>query len=143
MKNTFLFGLLWVMSGGALAGAGVHAVDEAGQEYPALSLATINPVIVGESRYAEGEQQIVEREYQLNDQGAYLYVKRKYELLEDGRLKLIWRSAASRTLDEKLCEAAGLSGPSEAMVTIISADADYPVACASDIEKEAEAAPPA
>lgn len=129
MKNTFLFGVLWVMSGGALAGSGVYAMDEFGQEYPELSLATINPVIVGESRYAEGEQQVVEREYQLNDQGAYLYVKRKYELREDGKLKLIWKSAESHALDKRLCEKEGLSEPDENIVTIISADAEYPVTC--------------
>lgn len=135
MKFLLLAGVcFFCISGAAWADSGIRSTDTYGESYPDLTPNTINPLVIGESIHAEGGVQIVEREYQLSDGGSYLYVKRKYELLDGGELKLIWRSEASMALDKALCEKQGLLAPQMDAVTIVSADAQYPVICAASTE---------
>lgn len=87
--------------------------------------------IIGESTWSEGDDVILEREYYLKDGQNEIYAKRRFKVLPDGKLELIWRSPEAADLDERVCAFQGgkpiVPGP-DSRVTY-SADVTYSVSC--------------
>ncbi|MCH8543985.1 MAG: hypothetical protein LAT61_10485 [Alcanivorax sp.] len=143
MKALFCIAAFLSISTPCFAQSGFFSVDEHHTNHPEISPGTINPAVIGENAYSEEGASIIEREYQLNNAGDYLYVKRKYELMPDGNYKLIWRSPESVTLDAAICKGLGHALSEDEVVTIISPDALYPVSCGDELQNRSEPVSPA
>ncbi|MBL7252194.1 hypothetical protein [Alloalcanivorax marinus] len=98
-----------------------------------------NATIIGESRWSDEEGIILEREYYLKDGKNEIYAKRRFRVIENGRLELIWRSPEARNLDVRACAFYGGKPiePGEASKIIYSDDVVYSVSCEiSPIDKK-------
>lgn len=61
------------------------------------------PKLIGESRWGDGQDVIVEREYYLQNGEEEIYAKRKFRIISPSEWQLIWKSPSSRKLDERYC----------------------------------------
>jgi hypothetical protein len=90
-----------------------------------------NADIIGESRWSQGNDVILEREYYLKDGQNEIYAKRRFKVLPDGKLELIWRSPLAARLDKRVCAFQGgkpiVPGPDNRVT--YSADVTYSVSC--------------
>lgn len=75
------------------------------QEVPLAPLdpMSIAPVLIDESSWHEGEDVIVERTFEVFDGAQTYYPKRRYRMISESEMQIIWRSDVAKEIDKRFC----------------------------------------